>query len=385
MADETHVLDLLAIDQDIFQGKTEVADFSPLLIRRRLQDEQVNRVCDDESMDESSKIDAIAEIRGWFRGGSPLVDAYLTEQISIAEAVVRITEPLEASWTTANFGTSYYHEEMIARTQRGYWTEEEALERWGPEEEFPKPTPINDEILAESQLWSLWYNILHAAKKLPWTDSTQQEKLVALVKAIKSRPDPLPPNPMTIPLKRNWIWSEGKLWSNLLMLGPSARECWNDDCGCGAGWTVPEQHAWTNVNAFVARLVSSGTAVTFDRYGRWAVEEALEVRPPKATSRTVDEVTWRTLRLTVAVIWIEVAGRYMFSQREKGEPGPDIDLNTRGKQVPWYGVDNTTSAQWRFWRRRFEQEAADEMLSLEVHRRAKMAATLIAAFEASGL
>ncbi|RYP18802.1 hypothetical protein DL765_003737 [Monosporascus sp. GIB2] len=56
------------------------------------------------------------------------------------------------------------------------------------------------------------------------------------------------------------------------MLGSSACETWNTGCGCGAGWTLPEQQAWVNVNAFAARLMLG-------------------------------------LLLTVAAVWVQITGR----------------------------------------------------------------------------
>ncbi|RYP92695.1 hypothetical protein DL770_001208 [Monosporascus sp. CRB-9-2] len=68
---------------------------------------------------------------------------------------------------------------------------------------------------------------------------------------------------------------EWELWSDLVMLGLSACETWNTGCGCGAGWTFPEQQAWANVNAFVARPTASRIA-PFSLYGMRAPGEALE-------------------------------------------------------------------------------------------------------------
>lgn len=82
--------------------------------------------------------------------------------------------------------------------QRGYCdTPQEALERWGPEEEF---SALNEEKEGEGdgknptegQLWDLWYGVLHAAKRIPWADETAQQKLVALVQALKGSSQPSP-------------------------------------------------------------------------------------------------------------------------------------------------------------------------------------------------
>ncbi|KAG4219660.1 hypothetical protein PC116_g31861, partial [Phytophthora cactorum] len=236
---------------------------------------------------------------------------------------------------------------------------EKALELWGTEEGWLLPNlpkfpddESNDESddgsddesdynTTEGQLWELWYGILHAAKRIPWTDTAQQERLISLVQAINARPDPPPPSPMTKSLQGNWIWQDGKVWSTLSMLGPSAREMWNEGCGCGAGWTIPEQHAWTNINAFVARLVSSGTDTGFELYGSWALMNALEDRPKdKELHSRAPAITQATVHITVASVWLRIAGRYMWSLRtERGGISPDlkVDLNAREKKLPWYG------------------------------------------------
>lgn len=174
------------------------------------------------------------------------------------------------------------------------------------------------------RLWDLWYGVLHAAKRIPWTDAARQRKLAALVEAFRARPDPPLPVPLPVPLRRDWVWERGTLWSELVMLGPSACEAWNDACGCGAGWTAPEQRAWTNVNAFVARLVAmSGTGsaksplVLFAKnYGAAAISTALEQEIRlRQQHHPAPLPTQLALLLTVAAAWVAVAGERMFALR----------------------------------------------------------------------
>ena len=212
-------------------------------------------------------------------------------------------------------------------------------------------------------------------------DNKEHEKLITLIKILKLRPDPPAPSPMTIPLKADWIWSSGTLWSGLAMMGPSAREMWNDCCGCGAGWTEPEQHAWVNISAFVARLTSTETK-DLRSYAVWALRDALEdtFQPNSMHHQTV-WLTNLSLGLTVAYVWVEIAGSWIYERRTIDETGSDINLDLRGRKLPWYSKQDASSARWRFWRRRFEQEPLNEKLSAEVREQASEAAKLISSFE----
>ncbi|KAI1488853.1 hypothetical protein F5X96DRAFT_671253 [Biscogniauxia mediterranea] len=350
---------------------------------------EIAKIEADDTLDEAAKIDAVAKIQGWFRGDTTIIDAFLAGEIDEATAVERLAAPIEEAYSTANHGTAFYKEEQVARSQRKYHSKEKAYEMWGPEQDFPSPTPEAAALpTTEGQLWDLWYGILHAAKRLPWTSSSPsdapppQEKLVSLVATLKARPDPPPPTPMTVPVRRNWIWQPGVLWSALVMLGPSAREVWNDACGCGAGWSDLEQRAWTRANAFVARLTALGLA-DFRSYGAWALSDAFEgpALDGRGSHRSTTRAVQLRLCLAVAAAWVLIAGRRMYDARALPEPadvllpredGSDgeggggfvvVPLDARGKALPWLHRGDRyayCTARWDFWRRRFEREAANE-------------------------
>lgn len=383
-ADEA--LGILSVASDLFEGETAVDGFSELAQRIPREMDAVEKIVANDALDEPAKIDAIAEVRHWFHGDTTIVDAYLAGELSIEATVAKLADPIDEAYTTANHKRQYYESEMTARHQRQFWSAEEALVNWGPEEDVTEPSPETKELpTTEGQLWELWYSILHAAKRIPWTNTAGQEKLLDLVKALKSRPDPPPPSPMPVALKSDWIWSLGVLWSSLLMLGPSARETWNDGCGCGAGWTLPEQHAWINVNAFVARLTTSETS-DFSLYGLWALRDALEDKyDARGQHQTTTVPIMRELLLTVAAVWIDVAGRWMYERRITGEhddvAGPDLDLSLREKTLPWYGEEGVSTSRWRFWKRRLEQEVGDGGMSPESGELVSRATSLISSFE----
>ncbi|KAI1635474.1 hypothetical protein F4809DRAFT_642476 [Biscogniauxia mediterranea] len=352
---------------------------------------EIAKIEADDTLDEAAKIDAVAKIQGWFRGDTTIIDAFLAGEIDEATAVERLAAPIEEAYSTANHGTAFYREEQVARSQRKYHSKEKAYEMWGPEQDFPEPTPEAAALpTTEGQLWDLWYGILHAAKRLPWTsaspsDPAPQEKLVSLVRSLKARPDPPAPSPLTVPVRRNWIWQPGTLWSDLVMLGPSAREVWNDSCGCGAGWSGVEQRAWTRANAFVARLTALRLA-DFRSYGAWALSDAFEGPVDgRGSHRSTTRPVQLRLCVAVAAAWVLLAGPRMYAARALPEPADVRDgsgsgsggggggagaggfvvvpLDARGKALPWLHKGDGyayCTARWDFWRRRFEREAANE-------------------------
>ncbi|KAI1414564.1 hypothetical protein F5Y13DRAFT_17477 [Hypoxylon sp. FL1857] len=356
--------------------------------RIRQEEEDVERIVRDDTLDEPAKIDAIAKRRNWFIGDTTVIDAFLAGDIDAATAVETLARPIDASYSSADYGKALYSAERTARTQRGYHSPEKALEMWGPEEDIPKPGPETDELpTTEGQLWELWYGVFHAAKRIPWTDAARQDKLVSLVQAFKARPNPRLPERASIPLRRDWIWDSGTLWSDLVMLGPSASEAWNDSCGCGAGWTEPEQHAYANFNAFVARLTASGTA-DFAVWGVGAFRVALESKPGSTASHKAAPIqTQMRLLVTIAAIWIQIAGEHMWTKRRDGEGllsrDFQVELGTWERKLPWWNKRDVTmwcTARWKFWRGRFEQEASNEELDEKTRGLAKRAGEIIEGF-----
>ncbi|KAI1124296.1 hypothetical protein F5Y10DRAFT_249675 [Nemania abortiva] len=341
----------------------------------------------NDKSDEPSQIDAMAGPQPWFAANVAILNAYVAGDMDASATVAKLAEPIEEAYSTADHGVALYNQEMAARNQRTHWSPEEALEKWGPEQDVPKPSlEITSLPSTESQLWGLWYAVLHAAKRIPWTNDAQQSKLLELVKTFKARPDPPQPSPMTAPLRRNWIWESGKLWSILSMLGPSVRESWNDACGYGTGWTDTEQHAWTNVNAFVARLTASDTA-DFDSYAVWALSGALENEIQHSSlHHDTSDLTQLGLLLTVASVWIQIAGKHLherhFYEEGSGQSDSEVELSTR-ETFPWNQSTNKTSfcnARWRFWSQRFSQEAQNEELSKTVRELAAHSAEIIDGF-----
>ncbi|KUI55237.1 hypothetical protein VP1G_02686 [Cytospora mali] len=326
---------------------------NPRVMKKRLA---IEKVIKDNPDDEAAQIEAIAKIRPYFMGHGRAVDivnSYTNGTVDVQETVCRIAEPIERAYITANGGRLFVAEERIARTQRGYHSPEKALEMWGPEEDLDelqsRVTGPDDGPRVEGELWDLYYTILHAAKKTPWRDESAQQKLVDLVAALKARPDPDFPANMTIPLKNNWIYEWGRLWSDAILFGPSSREAWNDSLGCGAGWYPPEVRGSVNINAFWGRLTGQGVH-DFGIYATWALREALdeEIDVSMDSHEPAPSREYKAEALfEVAAVWIRLAGQSVFeyllrdaaSNKEKASRAPK-------------------ESKWDQWQKRFEEEAA---------------------------
>ncbi|CAJ2511335.1 Uu.00g069600.m01.CDS01 [Anthostomella pinea] len=380
-------------DSDSESSFVEEVGSDGLTRRQRLakeEEEKVDLIVKDDQLDELAKIDAIADVRHNFKADTTAIDAYLAGHASVEATVAKLADPIDEAYSTANHGRQLHAAERSARNQRKYHDPEKALQMWGPEEDFPEPSEeIRNLPSTEGQLWELWYGVLHAAKRIPWTDTAREGKLLDLVKALKARPDPPQPPRVTVALRRDWIWETGKVWSDLLMLGPSACEAWNDCCGVAAGWTVPEQHAWTNVNAFIARVTANGLA-DFRSYGVRAACQALEYGENEDHNlhHNAPYPLKLELYVTVAAVWMLLAGECMYKEckdngdSDGGHHVKAVDVSSRGEQLPWFRQgDPIALVQWNFWRRRFDQEAHNDQLPWDVRELAIKSADRMLALE----
>lgn len=336
--------------------------------RERKREEDVQKAI-AASSDEAEQIDSIAQIRGWFNGDGAtfeLVKQYMARSITLEKTVQSISEPINEAYRTADHGRQYRRSEVVARSQRQHHSAEDAERLWGLPQEFPE---LDDSALenvrsTEGHLWNLWYSVLHVAKRVPWRERAQHERLLDLVKAFKALPDPPQPTPMTVPLSRDWIWSEGTLWSSLLMLGPSARETWNDSPGCGAGFSLPEIHAWANVNAFIA-LVTDKSIADFWLYAIWAMLDALEDDAPRigGNHHQVTVATKLDALLPVAAVWVQIAGKQMYEKAQLA----DADRRDISAVEAEEDSDKRdfTKKRWALWKRQLSIMALRDYLSVE--------------------
>jgi hypothetical protein len=372
------------------QEKRNKAKYAEAVQSRRERElhehETAKAIADKDELDFRTKIDQLAKFRRWFSGDTPILNQFLEGTLTVAETVDIIAKPIDEAYSTADFGHQYLEQERCARTQRGFHSPEKALELWGPEEDYSEPEEeLDPSKSTEAQLWQLWFSILHAAKRIPFADKAQQEKLVDLVKAFKARPNPPLPEPMTIPLKRSWIWQSDKLWTDLSVLGISVSETFNDVCGCGAGWLWPEQRACENLFAFMARLTSNG--IDLSRIGVSCVD-ALERTPSPGyrpfPAPPISEIL--SYDVTCAALWTIMAGKEVYSGYPNTRDERDIQvvdriIGLRDNKLPWNrslkkykGRARWETARKEFTRRRFEEESRNNDLSSEVRELAAKAA-----------
>jgi hypothetical protein len=358
--------------------------------RKKWCNEAVDKVIDDNSMAELAKIDAVAKIRGWFAADTKLIDQYMAGSITVGELIEMLAVPIERTYSSADYGTQYYKQEISARQQRKFHDPEKALELWGPEEDFPKPVDTNIPS-TELRLWDLYYGILHAAKRIPWNDHEQQEKLLEIIRGLKTRPEPPRPVPMTIPLQRAWIWESGYLWSNLNMLGAAVSEIVNDSPGCASAWTSLEQRAWVNVSSFLARVTRDGL---FDlrNVGVSALRDATEANMEEHPN--LHHIAPAHVKLehhvTEASVWLILAGDrlledYAHTPDQEAWRIVDEFIELRDKALPWNRSRRKNGNRPRhedykleFFRRRLDIESQNEMLSEEARQLAAQASICVA-------
>lgn len=329
---------------------------------------------------EPEEIDRLAEELGYFHpewdGNSyKTIQAYLSGELDLSAAVPRIADPIDERYSTADGARAIHEAERAAEHQRQYHDAVKAEELWGvplrPDELPPLADADNEEFYTSTEglLWDFWYGVLHAARRIPWRDGEADHlRLVALVRALKDRPDPPPPKPMTKALRNNWIWASESFWSTLMLLGPSARESWNDFPGCGAGYELPEIHAWTNVNAFIAHLTDLEVA-DFLLYSVWAMREGLETEPTdddRSHHRPATAITQQNALVPPAAVWILVLGKKLYDLTAADET---LEWgNASGGGPLWRehsDAPTLTRERWRFWKERLGILRNRETLSQE--------------------
>lgn len=203
----------------------------------------------------------------------------------------------------------------------------------------------------------LWYSIIHSAKRIPFRDASSHQRLVELLKSIKSsKPPPTAANP--------------DLYFVLRDFGMCARESMNDSPGYGAGFLLPEAHAYTNLNYFWA-LLTKHKIINLWTWVIWAMRDALEDSPTAAksgqySSGTVQEKT--TAFVPAAAVWVFVLGRELYLREQDLTPKRATEGNTgRGGEL-WKGKSEFSKERWALWKSRFETVSEMEDLTEEVRK-----------------
>ena len=318
---------------------------------------------------ESAQLDAVCEARGWQRidvEQRDILDAYLAGTISLEDTAERLAAPIDESYTSADAGYQYWDMEMTARACRPQCTPDEVTKYWGEPVAMCEPDPaLQHAVSTEGGLWGLWFGLMHAARKLPWEgeESGQLVKLVRLVQTLKARPNPPLPEGSPPALLNNWVWGSGALWSDLTLLGPAARESWNDAPGGTMGFTAVEVKAWERQNAYVAHLTAIGTA-DFLLYGIWAMRDALEGGIARMREmRRTPEMKAMQLEVTlgIIVVWLSISGEEMY--RRSFETVEAVENVDSGVLDAWRAWGEISNVRWSYWKKRLGKFARDEKVS----------------------
>jgi hypothetical protein len=227
-------------------------------------------------------------------------------------------------------------------------------------------TPINDAILQNRKnlnLLDLWYSIIHSAKRLPFRDTTGLNKLVTLIKAIKSS---FPP-----PTAK-----DQDIYTCLRDFGMAARETMNDSPGCGSGYLLPEVHAYTNMIYFYA-LLTVEEVRNFWIYCIWEMRSALETPheddAPDGSHHSGTAIQKYNATIPSAAVWIFAAGKQIYEREYDLTPKSKTEGNP-GKGGPlWEGKPEFSKQRWALWKKRFGELADMEGLTEEVKGIAKEA------------
>lgn len=334
----------------------------------------IQTILQDPTTTSTSKIDALAQARGWCRPDPEnhfILTAYLAGTLSAIETAEILATPIEETYTSADAGALFWETESTARACRPLCSAEEVEEFWGEPVSMCEPDPAlrwQGGSTTEGGLGRLWLGLVHASRETEWSGDDDGEgqmmKLVRFVQTLKGRPDPPLPAGATPALLNNWLYQTGGLWSDLTLLGPNVRESWNDAPGGTMGFSELEVKAWERENAFVALLTVTGTA-DFLNYGVWAMRDALEGGIAQMRQlRCTPEFKAELLEVTLGVVgvWLSIAGEEFYYRRSV-ETVEDVAVVDSGVLSAWRSSSEVSDARWRFWKRRLAKFAQDGKVS----------------------
>ncbi|ORY07926.1 hypothetical protein BCR34DRAFT_570288 [Clohesyomyces aquaticus] len=200
----------------------------------------------------------------------------------------------------------------------------------------------------EDVTWGLGYSVLHSAKRISFRDEQGHAKLVEFMREIKRHPK-----------------AEN---NNIYNFGWAARETWNDSPGVSSGYSVPEIHAWSNVNYFVARLTKEGIS-EFWIYAIWAMRSGLEenevknyAHVPAPPSRKLDAY------VSAAAMWVFAMGRELYDKEKDLTPTSPNQGNPGVGGDRWKGKAEFSKERWSLWKQRFGEVAEMQDVSDETRK-----------------
>ncbi|KAI4631338.1 hypothetical protein J4E83_002869 [Alternaria metachromatica] len=221
--------------------------------------------------------------------------------------------------------------------------------------------PINKAILQNRKhlpFLSIWYSIIHSAKRLSFRDTHGLNKLVTLMKTIKAS---FPP-----PTAK-----DSDMYTCLRRFGMAARESIDDGPGGQCGYMTQEVHAYANMLYFYA-LITRENVRNFWIYCIWQMRNALET--PHEDDANGTAIQKYNSFIPSAAVWIFAMGKQVYEREQdltpkkatEGDPG-------RGGPL-WKGRAEFSKQRWALWKKSFGELAGMEGLTEEARAIAKEAA-----------
>lgn len=275
--------------------------------------------------DEGEEIDAFVRTEGYFdtndenSGIYSAIQSYLSGVVDITEAIDKITGPIDAT-LGGDAGRNYEYEADV------------------------------------------FHCLLHSATRTSFRNVEQHSKLVALLRAYKSHPEPTQDKP-------------SHFYDNLEGFGLIAREAVNG----GPGLTQIDIHAWANLNYFFARITSDGVVDWFWIYCIWMMREALEYSHKDDTGSTASQKY--DSHVPAAAVWVFALGKQLYDREEDLSPTrPGQGNPGRGGNL-WNGRPEFSKARWALWKKRFGEISDMNGVSNETRAIAKEAYNAMAGCE----
>jgi len=175
--------------------------------------------------------------------------------------------------------------------------------------------------------------------------------------------------------------SQSCVWTDLPLLGAAIREYLDPPASAANDPTTTK--AWVSFHAFVARLLHAGVSPGSETTAIWMLRAALEEEENDDNKSGSNSNTFDR-SLMQAAVHIEYAGatlvqKLVLLQQQPSEP-PQLDETqkrmTKGGAL-WKGESGLTADRWRFWGKRFREQAGKAAAGEETKELAVHAARLI--------
>lgn len=197
--------------------------------------------------------------------------------------------------------------------------------------------------------------LLDSAKGISFRDVEQHSKLVALLQAYKSHPEPSQKEPTGF-------------YEKLHGFGIIARE----ELNVFPTFTEPEIYPWANLHYFYARLTATDDPIlSFWYYCIWMMRDAVEYHHTDDATGTASQKY--NHHVPAAAVYVFALGKQLYDKEADLTPtSPNQGNPAKGGDL-WTGGPEFSKARWTFWKNRFSEISDMEGLSGETRAIAKEA------------